>query len=221
MSALVRASCQQCGAEVTRYRSQIKKSIYCSPSCSNEARLAGLRRICKTCGKEFLSTPSKVKDGRGVYCSQECKGTSQVVSCVTCGEMFRIRQSYVLPTGNYCSRECHYKSHGRTVSIINEDGTASIPLTRGYTATIDEADVDLVAPYSWHAFPHRRTVYARATIDGRMTMLHQLLCQTPDGLVTDHIDGNGLNNRRSNLRVVTNGENLRNSYKHRQRKKTA
>jgi len=104
---------------------------------------------------------------------------------------------------------------------INEDGTASIPLTRGYTATIDEADVDLVAPYSWHAFPHRRTVYARATIDGRMTMLHQLLCQTPDGLVTDHIDGNGLNNRRSNLRVVTNGENLRNSYKHRQRKKTA
>src|SRR5690606_42136639 len=115
MSALVRASCQQCGAEVTRYRSQIKKSIYCSPSCSNEARLAGLRRICKTCGKEFLSTPSKVKDGRGVYCSQECKGTSQVVSCVTCGKMFLNGQSDALQTGNNCSSVRDNRPHDSTV----------------------------------------------------------------------------------------------------------
>ena len=78
--------------------------------------------------------------------------------------------------------------------------TVEIPLTRGYVTRIDEADRVFTDGHSWHAavFPRRRAVYACAKINGRCTTLHSLLC--PDWDEVDHIDGDGLNNCRSNLR---------------------
>jgi hypothetical protein len=40
--------------------------------------------------------------------------------------------------------------------------------------------------------------------------MHRLISGTPAGMETDHIDGDGLNNRRSNLRFATTSENQRN-----------
>jgi hypothetical protein len=37
--------------------------------------------------------------------------------------------------------------------------------------------------------------------------MHRLLIDCPDGMHVDHIDGNGLNNRRANLRIATSGQN--------------
>lgn len=85
-----------------------------------------------------------------------------------------------------------------------------IILTKGYSAIIDESDFDLVSQHIWHVKIGKYTNYAMTNIkdgNGKSTTLamHRLLF--PDCEVVDHIDKNGLNNQRHNLRPSTYSEN--------------
>lgn len=95
-----------------------------------------------------------------------------------------------------------------------EGDIAYVPLTMGYEAVIDAADVHLIEGYNWSAQPGVSTVYAarRKTIGGRLCTIrmHRVLMGDPSGLDVDHRDRDGLNNRRSNLRCATRSENNRN-----------
>lgn len=99
---------------------------------------------------------------------------------------------------------------------IRVDGdVAYIPLTQGYTAKIDSEDVHLVQGKLWYARVVRRgLVYAvrRERADGRQTtvLMHRVIANTPDGFDTDHVDMDGLNNRKANLRHATHGQNQHN-----------
>lgn len=79
----------------------------------------------------------------------------------------------------------------------------------------DLEDFDILKEYCW--FPHKdkNTYYAITTImDGeKQTSLsvHKLLMKPNKNKMVDHIDRNGLNNRKNNLRIVNNSENQRNS----------
>jgi hypothetical protein len=100
--------------------------------------------------------------------------------------------------------------------------TAIVDLTRGYHAVVDAADAPLVANYSWYALVQRRRdgsprVYAQASMPRvgakrRRVMLHRLILglTAADRFEVDHADGDGLNNKRSNLRVATRSENAAN-----------
>lgn len=94
-----------------------------------------------------------------------------------------------------------------------------IQLTRGYIATVDDADFESVSRFKWHAAPKGKTVYAArrlSTREGkRITYLHIVIMRPPKGFRVDHIDGNGLNCRRANLRVCSHAENLQNRPKSR------
>jgi hypothetical protein len=89
-----------------------------------------------------------------------------------------------------------------------------VPLTRGLVAVVDDEDYHLVSVRKWHAQKptQGRTFYARAERrsgedGGRWFHMHRVIAGAPDGLDVDHVDGNGLNNRRSNLRLCTRQEN--------------
>lgn len=94
---------------------------------------------------------------------------------------------------------------------------AVIPLSNGRFAIIDAADAPLVEGRNWHAARSRNTFYARTNDlrrEGRgrgSLRLHRVILGAADGTEVDHIDGNGLNNRRCNLRSTTTGENQRNA----------
>jgi hypothetical protein len=98
-----------------------------------------------------------------------------------------------------------------------------IPLNRGMTALVDDADYPLIAGYRWHV---SKTGYAargiRLSPGGKRGMLwmHRVVLGLShgDGVVVDHIDGNKLNNHRANLRICSVKENSRNRGKQRNNK---
>lgn len=101
----------------------------------------------------------------------------------------------------------------REIEIIGD--IAIVTLTKGHRCVIDAKDVSLVSSYSWYAEEKKTTVYAKTSYrDGekyKSIFMHRLLLRPDDGKFCDHIDHDGLNNRRSNLRVCTIRENLANS----------
>lgn len=93
-----------------------------------------------------------------------------------------------------------------------------IPLTRNFEALIDKQDFEIVRQYKWHTHEsHKGYFYAVTNIRlscGKRAILkmHRLLLGLHDRNVkVDHKDGNGLNNKRSNIRICTQGQNVLNT----------
>jgi hypothetical protein len=92
-----------------------------------------------------------------------------------------------------------------------------LELSQGKVALLDAEDFEWLSQWKWSARRHhRRTLwYAVRGVqlaDGRHTtvQLHRQILDAPVHLQVDHIDGNGLNNRRGNLRLATAAQNARN-----------
>lgn len=85
-----------------------------------------------------------------------------------------------------------------------------IPLGNGLFATIDAADYDRLSKYRWYASHHGPTTYARCRQKSKDTYMHRMIMRPRKGQIVDHIDGNGLNNRRCNLRICTSRQNQAN-----------
>lgn len=93
-----------------------------------------------------------------------------------------------------------------------------IPLSSGLYALIDNDLWAELSQYRWQAGNTSKPGndprwYAMRKEGGVTVYLHRAVACPPAGLVVDHIDGDTLDNRRSNLRVVTHRENCNNRRK--------
>lgn len=94
-------------------------------------------------------------------------------------------------------------------------GSKIIPLTKGYYALVDEEDFDKVSKYIWNVRLSKHTNYAKASINGKSTFMHRFVMNVRDGKVkVDHIFHNGLDNRKEQLRVGSQVDNMMNSKPH-------
>lgn len=89
--------------------------------------------------------------------------------------------------------------------------TKEIPLTKGLSALVDDDDFESLNQRKWCAVKGGHTHYAFAG-SGKISM-HRHLLAPAKGQFVDHINGNGLDNRRKNLRLCSHAENLRNQRK--------
>lgn len=97
-------------------------------------------------------------------------------------------------------------------------GVHLVPLSGGRFALIDSADAVEVGRYSWSI--DSTGAYARRGVqdaDGRTKtiFMHRELTKAPPGMEVDHVNRDGLDNRRANLRLCTPSQNQRNRGKDR------
>lgn len=91
--------------------------------------------------------------------------------------------------------------------------------SNGHEILIDKEDYDLIKNYTWSAVVSHRCTYATAHVKlGKMNYtkikMHRLIIgKKCENLLVDHINCNGLDNRKSNLRVVTSKQNAMNRRK--------
>ena len=97
--------------------------------------------------------------------------------------------------------------------MCEERTYATIPLSSGKFALVDGEDHALLSTMKWSYQPQGQTAYAYRgykNAAGKNTgmRMHRLIMQPPEGLQVDHINGNGLDNRRHNLRIATARQNV-------------
>lgn len=87
-----------------------------------------------------------------------------------------------------------------------------VALTKGLCATVDKEDFAKVNKFKWHVFAQKG--YAgrdeRKGGNKRKILMHRFILNAPKGLEVDHINGNPLDNRKSNLRLCTHQQNCSN-----------
>jgi len=97
-----------------------------------------------------------------------------------------------------------------------ETNIAEIPLTQGCHAIVDNENISLLNMHRWYTSSRAskgETRYAKRKEKGKTVYMHREIMNAPAGIEIDHINGNGLDNRRVNLRVCTAAQNQQNSTK--------
>jgi len=91
--------------------------------------------------------------------------------------------------------------------IILYPDHAKIILNHNQICYIDKEDCKKINQHTWFADKSGYTFYARTTINNKKIRMHRLIMPTHN--LIDHIDHNGLNNRKYNLRQCSHRENIR------------
>lgn len=101
----VTRQCENCGADVTRARSEFGKRTFCSQACLHAVVSTSRMVACERCGKRVKRKPSQIRDH--TFCSFACRdeGRSAVIPCRTCGKLVRMPKCKVR-RHNYCSNKC-------------------------------------------------------------------------------------------------------------------
>ena len=103
-----------------------------------------------------------------------------------------------------------------------------IPLTQGKYATVDDEDYDYLMQWKWYALWDRNTFYAvrKSPMTGQgdnrqLIRMHREILQADRGQMVDHRNGNGLDNRKQNIRFCSGSQNNYNcaNYPHSSRYK--
>lgn len=95
---------------------------------------------------------------------------------------------------------------------------ADLKLLRGQKVLIDEEDREKInalsdGNHNWYLSTNNYAVIIQG--EGRTVYLHRYIMEAPKGSIVDHINGNTLDNRRSNLRIVDRKTNNRNCHANR------
>jgi len=103
----------------------------------------------------------------------------------------------------------------KDLGITKGEWMKEIKLTQGKVALVDDEDYELVSQKTWYTRRDYSTCYAIShgpKIKGvqKTIFMHNFIMDPPNGMEVDHIDRNGLNCQRANLRYGTHQQNCMN-----------
>jgi hypothetical protein len=86
-----------------------------------------IKKICKQCGNEFETIPSRIRNGRGKYCSRKCfhefTRNKEIRVCQKCGNEFEAHLSDIKRgRGKFCSRKCFHESREKKIRVCQKCG---------------------------------------------------------------------------------------------------
>lgn len=88
-----------------------------------------------------------------------------------------------------------------------------IKLTQDKYTIIDFDDYGLISNYKWYAHKKGNSFYVNSKIKSKTIFLHRVILDPPENMHVDHINGDGLDNRRCNIRIVVHHQNMMNRNK--------
>jgi len=95
----------------------------------------------------------------------------------------------------------------------------TIPLNHGKVAIVDDEDFEYLSKFKWYAHCRKTNshdYYYAARFDkllGRPVFMHRHILKPSKKMKVDHVDGNGLDNRKQNIRICTHAQNMANRRK--------
>lgn len=216
---MLKRVCPICGKEFETTEKIIAngRGKYCSRECQFASMKRQVEVKCSICGKTFPIKQSKVATNKtGVFRCPEC--TEQRIRkndkiCPVCGKPFHHSKL------KYCCKECAKKGRikkGNDIIIVDNHAEIIIN-SRTYgevRGLIDIADIELVKKHTWQVKKTKWdiTYIVSSQCKKKEIKLHRYLMQCPQDKIVDHINHNGLDNRRENLRICTphiNATNIR------------
>lgn len=187
--------CKACGKEIPNKRSNAKYCIECRKARDKEAKKRYYiknnpnaykekikeHRVCDCCGSDYKVL--KLRD-KGYYCEKHYN------------QMYRYGETH---EGKKKFKENKY--------IFNND-IVEVYTVKNEKILIDKEDYGKIKDYYWSL---NSQGYAISVINGKHKRLHLMIIDKPKGTVIDHINGDKLDNRKSNLRICTQKQNSRNT----------
>jgi len=175
------------------------------PKAKGMAEHRGSRQVPDGIGTRGISLHSKCEDCR--YSTATLGGGDIVLTC----DHFKPSHRLIVKATDYCDKfVASRKLLDHCLAAALAEDAKLIPLTQGKFAIVDPADFDELSQYKWTAAKSPNTFYAVRSAQGRQIRMHRLITDAPKGLVVDHRNHNGLDNRKENLRLCTRSENARN-----------
>ena len=91
-----------------------------------------------------------------------------------------------------------------------------IEMTNGMWALVDDVDYEALSAFKWNSKgnPAPWVWYAECNTKSTTILMHRMILNPPRNFYVDHINGDGMDNRRCNLRLATNSQNQANRRKH-------
>lgn len=116
------------------------------------------------------------------------------------------RHGHILTRTIYDTNEISVEGSIATMSLYNKKGSKIAE------TIFDSKYVDKIKEYKWYLRIHKKNnlKYVMGTIGNKKIFLHRFILNTPSNKVVDHINGNTLDNRESNIRICTQANNSKN-----------
>lgn len=180
---MIKKICEICGKEFWGR----KENKYCSRKCYYQSRIKKLEKVCPICGRKFITRPFRLKNGKGLYCSNKCVNVA-----------------------NHKYNDIEIKdTHAEIIIISKKFGEVR--------ALIDIEDVEKCKHHTWslnYCKPldsfYAITSFSLGKKKRKTVPLHRFIMGFPEDKSIDHINHNTLDDRKQNLKVCTHFENMQN-----------